>query len=92
MKEVYIFGHKSPDTDAICSIMAKERLDRLDGKENHKSYRLGDLSKETQFVMDYLNIEPPEMNLDTRELPHLEMIDINTSQYKLGTFPSFLDD
>ena len=39
-----------------------------------------------------LNIEPLEMNLDTRELPHLEMIDVNTSQYKLGTFPSFLDD
>ncbi len=61
MKEVYIFGHKSPDTDAICSSMAKERLDKLEGKENHKAYRLGELSKETQFVMDYLNIDAPEL-------------------------------
>lgn len=39
-----------------------------------------------------LNIEPQEMLLDTKELSHLEMADSNSSQYKLGTFPSFLDD
>ena len=61
MKEVYIFGHKSPDTDTICSSMIKERLDKLEGKENHKAYRLGEINKETQFVMNYLKIDAPEL-------------------------------
>ena len=38
------------------------------------------------------NIEPQEMNLNTRELSHLELIDNDTTQYKIGTFPSFLED
>ncbi len=61
MKEVLIFGHKSPDTDTICSSIVKERLDSADGKVNHKACRLGELNKETQFVMNYLNIKAPEL-------------------------------
>jgi hypothetical protein len=38
------------------------------------------------------NIEPQEMNLNTRELSHLELIDNDTTQYKIGTFPSFLEE
>ena len=39
-----------------------------------------------------LDIIPEEMNLDTRELSHLEMVDNDSTQYRLGTFPSFLDN
>ena len=39
-----------------------------------------------------LNIKPQIMNLNTKELSHLEILDINASQYNLGTFPSFLED
>ena len=47
---------------------------------------------QSDFKAVDLNIEPHEMSLDTRELSHLEMIDNETTQYKLGTFPSFLED
>ena len=47
---------------------------------------------QSDFKALNLNIEPREMNLNVKELSHLEMVDIDTSQYKLGTFPSFLDD
>ena len=47
---------------------------------------------ESDFKEIDLNIIPTEMHLDTKKLPHLEIIDINSSQYKLGTFPSFLED
>ncbi len=39
-----------------------------------------------------LNLKPQVMSLNTKELAHLEILDINASQYNLGTFPSFLDD
>ena len=47
---------------------------------------------ENDFEEIDLNIIPAEMNLDTKILSHLEIIDINSSQYKLGTFPSFLEE
>ena len=47
---------------------------------------------QNDFKAINLNIEPQEMLLDTKELSHLEMADSNSSQYKLGTFPSFLED
>ena len=27
-KEVFIFGHKKPDTDSICASLVRERLDK----------------------------------------------------------------
>ena len=47
---------------------------------------------ESDFKAIDLNIIPSEMNLNTKDLSHLEIIDINSSQYKLGTFPSFLEE
>jgi hypothetical protein len=38
------------------------------------------------------NFIPSKMNLKTKELSHLEIIDINSSQYKIGTYPSFLEE
>ena len=39
-----------------------------------------------------LNIVPEEMKLDTKDLTHLESFDGNSSQYKIGSLPSFLED
>lgn len=51
-----------------------------------------EMGTKSDFKAINLNIEPHEMYLDTRDLSHLEMIDVNTSQYKIGTTPSFLDE
>ncbi len=56
---VYIFGHKNPDTDSICSVIAYAELKRKLGIENVLACRLGKINKETKFVLDYFNIEPP---------------------------------
>ena len=52
-------------------------------------YENGD---ENDFKDFDFNLNPKEMNLNTRELSHLDMADINSTQYKLGTFPSFLEE
>ena len=31
MEKVFIFGHKSPDTDSICASLVHERLDKRNG-------------------------------------------------------------
>lgn len=59
MEEVYIFGHKNPDTDTICSSIALEYI-RKKMNENVKAYRLGDINKETEFALNYFKVELPD--------------------------------
>ena len=58
--KVLIFGHKNPDTDTICSAMAEEILNRKNGWDT-KAVRLGNVNKETQYILDYLKISAPEL-------------------------------
>lgn len=60
-KEIFIFGHKNPDTDSICASLVRERLDKRNGWNCTVAKRLGKINKETQYVLDYLHIEKPEM-------------------------------
>lgn len=59
--KVLIFGHKNPDTDSICSSIVHEILDKKNGWENTKAVRIGNVNKETQYILDYLQIEEPEL-------------------------------
>ena len=60
-EKIYIFGHKNPDTDSICSAMVKERINVKNGHNNSIAKRLGNINKETQYVLDYLKLEAPEL-------------------------------
>lgn len=57
----YIFGHKNPDTDSITSSLVMAEFEKQLGNENIKSCRLGKVNKETQFILNYLGIEAPEL-------------------------------
>ncbi len=76
-KEVLIFGHKSPDTDSICSSMVEELLDRKNGWNCTKAVRLGNVNKETQYVLDYLGIEAPELIEKVEEGQQVILVDHN---------------
>ena len=75
-KEVLIFGHKNPDTDSICSSMVHESLNKKVGW-NAKAVRLGNINKETQFVLDYLKIEAPELIEKVEEGQEVILVDHN---------------
>ena len=59
MDKILVFGHKSPDTDSICSAIVKTILDKKKNGVEHIPARLGNVNKETQYVLDYLNLEAP---------------------------------
>lgn len=59
MEKTFIFGHKNPDTDTICSALAYAELKRELGADA-EAKRLGPVNKETQFALDYFNAEAPE--------------------------------
>ena len=65
MDKILVFGHKSPDTDTITSSLVMEKY--LKNKNiDAKAVRLGNVNKETKYVLNYLKIEEPEL-IDTLE-------------------------
>lgn len=59
MSNVYIFGHKNPDTDSICAAIAYAEFKKQISKGNFIPARLGEINNETKFVLDYFNIPVP---------------------------------
>ncbi|QUH30069.1 putative manganese-dependent inorganic diphosphatase [Vallitalea guaymasensis] len=59
MNKIYIFGHKNPDTDSICSTIAYENLKKQLGYNNYIAARLGAINKETAFALNYFNVDQP---------------------------------
>lgn len=60
---VYITGHRNPDTDSICSVIAYAELKKKLGIQANPM-RLGDINRETEFVLDYFDVTVPRY-LDT---------------------------
>ncbi|MDY0406428.1 manganese-dependent inorganic pyrophosphatase [Virgibacillus sp. 179-BFC.A HS] len=60
MAKVLVFGHKNPDTDTICSALAYAHLKRELGL-NAEAARLGEPNLETQYALDYFDVEAPQL-------------------------------
>lgn len=60
-KETYVFGHRNPDTDSICSAIAYAHLKRALGDNDVRAVRLGKVSKETNYALNYFNVEAPTL-------------------------------
>ncbi len=56
---VYISGHRNPDSDSICAAIAYADLKNRRGKVEAVPIRLGEISRETKFILDYFGIESP---------------------------------
>ena len=59
---MYVVGHKIPDSDSICGAIALAYLKNQIGEEAIAT-RLGDISPETQFILDTFGFEAPELKL-----------------------------
>ncbi|WP_323708403.1 manganese-dependent inorganic pyrophosphatase [Mammaliicoccus sciuri] len=60
MVNTFIFGHKNPDTDTIASALVMEDLQKEFGNDVQAA-RLGDVSDETQFALDYFKVQAPAL-------------------------------
>ena len=76
-EKILIFGHKNPDTDTICSSMVKERFNKKTGCKLPKAVRLGNINKETQYVLNYLGLEAPELIENVEEGQKVILVDHN---------------
>ena len=60
MNEIYVSGHRNPDTDSIVASMAYARLRNALGDREYKAVRIGAINDETQHMLDHFGFEPPE--------------------------------
>ncbi len=63
--KTYIIGHKNPDTDSICSAIAYTWL-KNQLSDGFVAARCGSLNNETKFVLEYFNVEEPELIQNVR--------------------------
>ena len=75
--KVLVFGHKSPDTDSICSSIVKEILSHKDGWDCVEARRFWNINKETQYVLDYLGIKAPDLLEKVEEGQQVLLVDHN---------------
>ncbi|WP_156288681.1 manganese-dependent inorganic pyrophosphatase [Oceanobacillus salinisoli] len=79
MTKKLIFGHKNPDTDTICSAIAYADLKGKIG-ETAEAARLGQVNKETQFALDYFQVDAPPLVEEVAEGSEVILVDHNEFQ------------
>ena len=77
MGKTLIFGHKNPDTDTITSSIVMANLENALGGDA-KACRLGNVNKETEYVLNYLGIEAPELVENIEDGTNVILVDHNS--------------
>lgn len=70
--KVFIFGHKKPDTDSVCSAIALSYLKNALG-ENTEPRILSSINAETKYVLKKLKFDVPDVLSDVK----LQIKDVN---------------
>lgn len=65
-KPIYVIGHKNPDTDSIAAAIAYAELKSKISDEKYIAARCGNVSSETQYVLDRFNFKAPKFIGDVR--------------------------
>ena len=70
--KIYIFGHKKPDTDSVCSAISLSYLKNELGF-NTEARILSNINEETRYVLKKFNFDIPKILNDVK----LQLIDVN---------------
>ncbi|MCR5451478.1 MAG: putative manganese-dependent inorganic diphosphatase [Lachnospiraceae bacterium] len=59
-KEVWVIGHKNPDTDSVCSAIAYSYLKNQTDEGHYVPKKAGSLNEETRYVLRCFGAQEPE--------------------------------
>jgi manganese-dependent inorganic pyrophosphatase len=88
MSAVKVFGHKSPDTDTTGSAILWAWYLNTHTSEEAEAYVLGELNKETSFVLNRWEIPQPQLLESVQEGDEVIIVDTNNPQ---ELFPNIND-
>lgn len=63
---LYVFGHKNPDTDAICAALAYAEFLRKTSQPQAIAASCGPPNQRTEFALQRAGLAPPRMIMDVR--------------------------
>lgn len=72
MENIYVFGHRNPDTDSVCGAIALSYLKRQLGFRTIPAI-LSNINNETKYALDYFNVNTPMFLNDVK----LKIKDVN---------------
>ncbi|MGL5615369.1 MAG: putative manganese-dependent inorganic diphosphatase [Sarcina sp.] len=58
---IYVSGHRNPDSDSICAATAYAEFKNKTQDTPAMAVRLGNISQETQFILDYFKVQAPKL-------------------------------
>lgn len=80
MSKILVFGHKSPDTDAVTSAISFSHLQKQLGNDT-EAVALGEIGEETAFALNYFNIDKPRVvSTVANEVKQVMLVDHNEAQ------------
>jgi manganese-dependent inorganic pyrophosphatase len=79
---IFVIGHKNPDTDSITAAITYSNLKRKLGFDTIP-YRLGEINLETEYVLNYFNVE---------EIEYIEDVKIQLKDLKFNTIKPLAPD
>ena len=89
MKMTYVIGHKKPDTDSVCASISYSYLKNKLGWTTEPRV-LGNINKETKFVLDYFKVEEPhylnDVKVQIKNMSYLKDAYINEHSSIAKTF------
>ena len=59
-REVWVIGHKNPDTDSICAAISYANLKNKTDNGNFVPKKAGEINSETAYVLNRFGVEEPE--------------------------------
>ena len=77
MEELIVFGHKSPDTDTICSSIVMSDLQTKIRGEKVTPCRLGEINEETKFALKKFKADEPKLIEKIEEGQRVILVDHN---------------
>ena len=78
--QIYVTGHRNPDTDSIAAAIGYAELQgRLDPDNKYVPVRLGELNAQTRWVLERAGAAEPEL------LPHIILRVLDVMQHDFYT-------
>ncbi len=66
MENIYVIGHKNPDTDSIVAAIAYANFkNKIESEDEYIPVRAGEINSETKYVLERFKIPVPELMTDT---------------------------
>jgi len=91
-EKVYVFGHQHPDTDSVTSAISVAYLKRRLGV-NAEARILGDINKETNFVLNYFKVKEPKyldsVRLQIKDVDYYKGYHVNENSTIIDTYKYF---